>query len=44
MGTGNRTDFDSRAFGPFAPLYEAYVTALEDFGHSFGLPTAPLRR
>lgn len=37
MGT-DRGDFDPKAFGAFAPLYDTYVGWFEDVGRAFGVP------
>jgi hypothetical protein len=38
MGTGHN-DFDPNAFGPFGPFMQTYISALEDFGRTFGIPS-----
>lgn len=40
MGSGTHTDFDPNAFGPFGPLFQTYISSLENFGSAFGLPNA----
>jgi hypothetical protein len=39
MGTGHHSEFDPKAFGAFAPLYETYAGGLEEVGRMFGVPT-----
>lgn len=38
-GNGTRGEFDAKVFGPFAPIYESYVSALEQFGRNIGMPS-----
>lgn len=37
MGTGYQPEFDSKAFGPFGPLFQTYASALESFGRAYGV-------
>lgn len=37
MRTGHQPDFDSKAFGPFGPLFQTYASALESFGRAYGV-------
>lgn len=43
MGTGNQWDLNFDAFGPFGPLFQTYVSALENVGRAYGIanPLAP---
>lgn len=40
MGSCTQTDFDPNAFGPFGPLFQTYISSLENFGRAFGVPNA----
>ncbi|WP_072395021.1 phasin family protein [Hyphomicrobium sp. CS1GBMeth3] len=37
MGTGYQPEFDSKAFGPFGPLFQTYANAFESFGRAYGI-------
>lgn len=39
MGTGDSTNFDPKAFGPFGPIFQAYADAFENMGRTYGLPS-----
>ena len=38
MGAGIHGEFDPNAFGPFGPVFQTYVSALDNFSRTYGVP------